>query len=649
MRKYISAAVNGGHRRHIQGAGRHLPAIISALTAAWCLYQSIWSTLDIVTLTIVFLSLTTALTFVLYTPTKTSDTARVPIGDYILAVLAIVGGVFFISKVDVMATRISLFDPLSFWDITFSTMLILMLMEAVRRTVGITLCIMVLFLLGYNLYGNYMPGFLWQPGVSYLHYLDIVFFTTDGVFGTPLRVASTYGFLFVMFGTLLHRCGAGEFFYKISSSAGRSAGGPAKIAVISSGLFGSTSGNPVADVVTTGSITIPVMIRSGFAPVQAAAIEATACTGGSLVPPVMGAAAFIMAEFTGIPYRYIALSAVIPALLYYGSLYLQVHFNAKYNGIEGSREKADRFWTVIRKDFLFLVPLIVLLIVLSQGYSPSMVAFSALVSLVITATVRKSTRMDLKVLYEQLTESTERVLPVAMACAASGLVMAGLTMTGLSNKFGGIIEFTSHGNIWLALITAAILSILLGMGLPTSASYILSAVLIGSILQDVGLHVLQAHMFLLYFAAMSAITPPVAIASFVAAAVAKTDPMTTSWVAMRKATIVMILPFAFAAHAGLLLEGTVPDIVLSVVFAVIGVILVSGAIEKYLLGRLLAWERLALFIGGLMCLLTPVEWQVVGLIVGAVGAGRNALVLRRGDSEDRNTRLVESTAEPHDK
>jgi TRAP-type uncharacterized transport system fused permease subunit len=257
--------------------------------------------------------------------------------------------------------------------------------------------------------------------------------------------------------------------------------------------------------------------------------------------------------------------------------------------------------------------------------------------------------MDLGVLYEQLTESTERVLPVAMACAASGLVMAGLTMTGLSNKFGGIIEFTSHGNIWLALITAAVLSILLGMGLPTSASYILSAVLIGSILQDVGLHVLQAHMFLLYFAAMSAITPPVAIASFVAAAVAKTDPMTASWVAMRKATIVMILPFAFAAHAGLLLEGTVSDIVLSVVFAIIGVVFVSAAIEKYLLGRLLSWERLALLAGGLICLLAPVEWQMAGVILGAVGAGRNALAWSRSGSERQNGRLVESTAETRDK
>lgn len=648
MKRIITAVVNGGQRRSLKGKQRHLPMLISVLTAIWSVYQSIWSTIDVVSLTIVFLSLTVALTFIIYAPSKLGDNTRVYVVDYILAALALAGGVFFTAKVGEMATRIALFDPLSDWDIAFSSMLLLMLLESVRRTIGLTMCIIVLVLFSYNLFGNHVPGFLNHRGVSYLHYLDIAFFTTDGVFGTPLRVAATYGFLFVIFGTLLHRCGAGDFFYKLASSAGKRPGGPAKIAVISSGLFGSTSGNPVADVVTTGSITIPIMSRSGFTPKEAAGIEATACTGGTLMPPVMGAAAFIMAEFTAIPYRDIAAAALIPVFLYYSSLYIQVHFQAMYKGLKGSGDTGEPVLQVLRKDFLFIVPLVVLVYFLAQGYSPSMVAFSALVTVIITATLRKNTRMNFKVLYEQLAESTERVLPVAMACAAAGLVMGGITMTGLANKFGSIIGFVSSGNSWLALMTAAVITVFLGMGLPTSASYILASVLIAQILQGFGFDILQAHMFLLYFAALSAITPPVAIASFAAAAIARTDPIATSFAALRKATVVFMIPFAFAGHAPLLLEGTVPEIVIAAVLAFLGAVCISAAVASYILGKLQVWERVLMAVAGLLLLLFPIEWQLGGLVAAAVGLARNGLSVLRGDATRQDGRLIESTADTRD-
>lgn len=622
--KLLRAALGGGQRRTVETRARHLLHAVAALTAVWSVYQSLWSTIDVVSLTIVFLSLTICLTFLAYAPTKNSDLSRISLVDYLLAALAIVGGIYFTAKVDVMMIRISLFDPLTPWDITFASMLLLMLLESVRRTIGLTMCVIVLLLFGYNLYGNYMPGFIRHNGINYLHYLDIAFFTTDGVFGTPLRVAATYGFLFVIFGTLLNRCGGGEFFYRLAATAARKPGGPAKISVVSSGLFGTISGNPVADVVATGPITIPMMVKVGYQPKDAAAIEAAASTGGTLIPPVMGAAAFIMAEFTAIPYRTIAAAAVIPMAMFYLSLYLQVHFHALRKGIKGSDIKTESVMTVLKEDYLFLAPLVVLLIVLIHGYSPSMVAFSAAVTVVIVATLRSSTRMNPTVLYAQLVESTERILPVAMACAAAGLVMGGLTMTGLSNKFSELILFTSAGTLTGALLTAAVIVIILGMGLPTSASYILSAVLVSGILISMDLSVLQAHMFLLYFAALSAITPPVAIAAFAAAALAKTDPLTTSVYAMRKGCVAFLAPFAFVMHGELLLEGTVTQIMIATPFALLSVVCISAGIEKYLLGELRLWERILMLVAGAMMLLLPIEWQLLGLLIGTVGVLRNA-------------------------
>ena len=255
----IISFLNGGQRRDLESFPSHLVKLLSALTAVWSVYQSIWATIDVVSLTIVFLALALALSFLLYTASPKADLVRIPFYDYALAALALLGGVYFTMKVDEMAERIPLFQPLSTGDIIMSTMMLLMLMEAVRRTLGFTMCVITIVLFAYNVCGASIPGFLHHSGVSPLHYLDIAFFTTDGVFGEPLRVAATYGFLFVIFGTLLHRCGGGDFFYRLSSAFAKRPGGSAKIAVVSSGLFGSVSGNPVADVVTTGSITIPIM------------------------------------------------------------------------------------------------------------------------------------------------------------------------------------------------------------------------------------------------------------------------------------------------------------------------------------------------------------------------------------------------------
>lgn len=623
--RMLRAALGAGKRRNVDSKFRHVIQALGVATALWSIYQSLYATIDILSLTIVFLALTLSLTFLSYAPSRNSDAGRLPFLDGFLSVMALAGGVYFSMKVEWMTMRIPMFDPLNGWDMAVSTMMLLMLFECVRRTIGLAMCVIVLLLFGYNLFGNHIPGLLHHNGINYLHYLEIAFFTTDGVFGTPLRVAATYGFLFVIFGTLLHRCGGGDFFYKLAASAGKRPGGPAKIAVISSGLFGSASGNPVADVVTTGSITVPIMKRNGFTSQQAAAIEATASTGGTLMPPVMGAAAFIMAEFTAIPYGHIALVAVIPVALYYLSLYLQVHLQAVRDKTGSDDEPVEKLWSVLKRDYVFLIPIGVLVAVLAQGYSPSMVAFAAIIAIIGVAALRSATRMNPKVIYDELSESTQRVLPVAMACAGAGLVMGGITMTGLANKFAEIISLTSGDNLWLALMTAATLTIVLGMGLPTSASYILASVLISGILIQLGLSVLQAHMFLLYFAAVSAITPPVAIASFAAASLAGTDPMKTAVAGMRRASVVYIMPFAFAQHAPLLLEGSAPEIVIAVFFAIFGVYALSGAFEKYMCGHLRQVERLVLLAAAAFLFLSPPQFQPIGVLLFGVGIARNIM------------------------
>ncbi|MEP9375332.1 TRAP transporter fused permease subunit [Aquabacter sp. CN5-332] len=620
----LRALLTTGRRRTVRGWVRLPILALAVFTALWSVYQALISDMDVLGLTIIFLTQVLTLTFLTVSPTAGARRDRIFWLDYVCAALAIAAGVHFALQIDVIESRITLFDPLSTGDLFFSSAILVLLLEASRRTIGFDMAVLIVLFVLYNLFGNWIGGLIGHQGVSYAHFVDVAFFTTDGVFGVPLRVAATYAFLFVIFGNLLTRCGGGEFLYKLSAAlAGRNAGGPAKVAVISSGLFGSVSGNPVADVVTTGSVTIPMMVRSGFQPKIAAAIEATASNGGALMPPVMGAAAFIMAEFTGFDYGAIALAALVPALLYYVSLYAQVHFYARAQGLRGlPRNELPRFWQTLRADAPMLLPLVALVGTLAAGYSPSMVAFVAAVSVILAASLRRSTRLGLLAILEQLAEATERMMPVAIACAAAGLILAGMTMTGLANKFSEVIVFISGDSLVAALMCAAVLTTLLGLGLPTSSTYILAAILIGGILEKLGVGKMQAHLFLLYFAAMSALTPPVAISSYAAAAIAGTNPFTTSMYAMRKAAVAFLVPFGFVANQGLILAGPWWGIALAITAATLGVILLASAFEGFLETRLKGWERTLLAAGGLALLAAPLPLGLLGLLPALAGASR---------------------------
>jgi TRAP transporter 4TM/12TM fusion protein len=551
-----------------------------------------------------FLSLMLVLTFVLIGPSANSDRERIPFYDWVLAFLAAITGIYFVSQAEAIAQRITLLDPLSTYDVGFASLILVLTIEAMRRTVGIGLTAIVLVFLAYNLFGDRLGGVFGHGLITYQHFLDITVFTTDGLFGVPLRVAATYAFLFVLFGTTLSYAGGSIFFFNLAAYlTGRSPGGPAKIAVISSGLYGTISGSPTSDVVTTGAVTIPMMKKMGYRATFAGAVEVAASTGGSLLPPVMGAAAFIMSEYTGIDYVDIAFAALIPALLYYIPIYLQVHLRAKRNKLAGvDRSEIPSLGETLREGGLFIVPLVAITWALVEGYTPTYAAVYGVIAVLIVSTVRAKTRLSPKKIYDILAETSLRTVPVAGACAAAGLVIGGITMTGLASKFSALVFLLSGTDLFSSLAIAALLTTLLGMGMPTPSAYILAAVLISPVMRALGVEDLPGHLFLLYFAVMSALTPPVAVAAYAASAIADENPLKIAAQSVKIAIGAFLIPFCFVYNQGLLLQGSVVEIVLTTASTIMGLVMVAVAVEGYWNRHLPALSRISFLASGILFL-----------------------------------------------
>ncbi len=544
--KYLRLLFSTGSQRRLTGVLAHAVKLAAAGVAAWVVYYTTLSTSDLFSMTIKFLSVMLALLFVLYGATANADPRRPSALDLALAVAALAAGVYFAVNSEAIINRISLLDPLSAYDVLFGTILFLLTIEATRRTIGMSMTLVVLVFVAYNMAGHLLPGPLGHGGITYQHFLDLMVFTTDGIFGIALKVAATYVFLFVLFGTFLTRCGGADFFFNFSAAlTGRKVGGPAKVAVLSSGLYGTISGSPTSDVVVTGSVTIPMMKRLGFSSALAGGIEITASTAGGLLPPVMGSAAFIMAEYTGIAYRDIAIAATIPCLLYLLGVYVQVHLRSLRLGLMGMDEKdIPRLGPTLRQGMPFYVPLVVLVVTLLMGYSPSYVAIYATASVIALSFLSKKTRLGT--------------------------------------------------NLFLALLLGGAFTVLLGMGMPTPSVYLLCAVLIGPMLVNMGIPVMAAHMFILYYACLSAITPPVAVAAFAASAIAHANPLGIALAACRLSIVTFVVPFVFIYSSGILLLGSWSDILLDTVAVTVGAVLLSMAVEGYYKGPIAWWGRLLL-------------------------------------------------------
>ena len=514
--------------------------------------------------------------------------------------------------------RIIYIDALTTLDQIYAWFAVVIVLEATRRVLDWGLTITAMLFLAY-------PIFFSQVPIPTL--LEQLYLSTEGILGSTLGVSAAYVMLFVIFGAFMEKSGTGQLFMDFALSlAGHTAGGPGKVSVISSSLFGTVSGSAVANVMVDGPMTIPLMKRSGFRPPFAAAVEATASTGGQIMPPVMGAGAFVMAEFMSVPYAQVALWALIPAILYYVAVFFAVHFEAKRYGLKGlPKPELPRLGRVMAERGHLFIPILIILVGLLYGYSAPLCALVGAIACLPVAMLRKTTRRGItwRTPLDALQEGAKSALSVAVACAAAGIVIGAVTITGVGIGFTQFVVELSHNTLFLALLLTAVASLILGLGLPTTPAYIVTVALLVPALIKLGAPAPAAHMFSFYFAILSAITPPVALAVFAAAALAKTDQWSAGWAAMRVGAAGYIVPFMFVYEPALLMINGWEQLhvsLLALVSAAIGCICLAGALHGYLLATARIWERALLFVAALL-LITP------ELISSLVGIGLLAVVV----------------------
>lgn len=497
-------------------------------------------------------------------------------------------------------------------DLLAGALAILVVLELTRRTTGWALVVVALLALAYALAGPYLPGVLAHRGYSPVRLIEHLYLSTEGIWGVPLGVSADFVYLFVLFGAILDAAGGGELFIGLSSRiAGATRGGPAKTAALASALMGSLSGSAVANVVTTGSFTIPVMKRTGFSPRFAGAIEAAASSGGQLMPPIMGAGAFILATWTNIPYVRVALAAVIPAILYYVALLMAIHFQAGKANLPSSTRGGP---SVLERLHL-LIPLGVIVAFLALGRSPMRAAYWGVLSGVILAMARTTTRLDWTGAKKALLAGGAGTVQVAAACASAGIVVGVASLTGIGLRMSEFIVTLSGGHLPVALVLTAIGAVILGMGLPTTAAYVVLAALGAPALTEMGVPLLPAHLFIFYFGALSNVTPPVALAAYAAAGIAGGTPVRTAVTALSLAITGFVVPFMFVYGPPLLMDGGLLSVILAFTTAAIGVAALAGAVIGFVRAPLRVWERGLLTTAALCLLASGIRTDVVGIVV----------------------------------
>jgi TRAP transporter 4TM/12TM fusion protein len=492
-------------------------------------------------------------------------------------------------------------------DVWMGAVLVFLVLETTRRAVGWTMVIITTFFIVQTLYADYFFGFLYGPPIDFEEFIDVQFIRTDGIFGIPLFVASTYIVLFILFGGILIRSGAGQFFIELAVSlTGHRTGGPAKAAVVASAFLGMVSGSATANVVTTGSFTIPMMKKLGYRGRFAAAVEACASSGGQITPPIMGAAAFIIAEFLRVSYLSVIVAAIAPAFLYFATIYFMVHLEAEKDGIARvPRDQTPKLMDVLRRGWHLLLSLVVLIGFLIVGFTPMHAAFWAIIALVLLSFINANTRMSPLDMFAALESGIKSTVPVTTACACAGIIIGSIFVSGLGLKFtNGVIDLAG-GNLLILLILTGLASILLGMGITTTAVYITVAALIVPSLIEIGVTPMAAHMFAFYYGVVSTITPPVALASFAAAAIAGSPPMATAFESARIGIAKYLVPFIFVYNPSLLFEGPLWLTFYSTVAALSGVWGLSVALEGWFKGSLGMAIRLMTGIAALSLMFPP--------------------------------------------
>ena len=654
------------------------------------LYTAVFGVLDAMIQRSIHLAFGLTLVFLLYPSSKKGSRTKLHPLDLALAVLGALTPMYIIANYGQLVLRAGTATP---FDMVIGVIGILLVLEAARRVVGLPIVIIASVFVAYAFAGPYLPGQLAHRGVDVGDLVQHLYFTTEGVFGIPLGVSSTFIFLFILFGAYLEKTGLGQYFIDLANSvAGRAAGGPAKVAVLSSGLMGTVSGSSVANVVGTGSFTIPMMKRLGYKPEFAGAVEAAASTGGQLMPPIMGAAAFLMAEMTNIPYVRIIGAAVIPALLYYFGVWAGVHFEAKKLGLRGmTKEELPNLKEIFFGRGYLMLPLIGIIWLLVSGYTPMLAAFYAIIlsiaaailgwwaplpigamvilfavmkpvfhvgqygaqgvlkyltqmtplgALAVLAAVlfgfyilKKKPKLSTREIVGGLESGARSAIGVLVATACAGIIIGVVTKTGLGLKLGTVLVAIANGNLILTLVFTMITSLILGMGVPTTANYIITSTIAAPAIimilrqkfpglpTDAISIILPAHMFAFYFGIIADVTPPVALAAFAGAGIAKANPMKTGLIASKLAIAAFLVPYIFVLNpAMLMIDIQLLPAIQMIATSMIGIIGVSAGIMGYLVYKSLWWERIAMILGGILLVDPGTFTDVIGLVLIALAA-----------------------------
>ena len=594
--------------RLFDGVPRSIIKYMLVAFSLYALWMNVFSTLPEQVRRASFIGIVVFLAFILY-PARKKGAAKVNYIPWYDIILGLIGGgcfFYFVFNFQTLVDKAGRITPV---DMAVGIVGILILFEICRRVVGVPILVVVACFIIYAFYS----GFSLKRITAHL------FYTTEGVIGTPLGVCSTFIVLFILFGAFLDKTGVGRFFIEIANSiAGSATGGPAKVAVISSALQGMISGSSVANTVGSGSFTIPMMKKTGYAPEFAAAVEAAASTGGQIMPPIMGAAAFLMAEMTGVAYSEIVVAAILPAFLYFTGIFLMVHYEAKKLGLKGlSKDEIPGFFKLMFSRGYLLLPLVVLVYCMMTGYTSSMSACYAIIASIIVSMFRKDTRMSLTSFLEAFENGAKNTIGVAIACSMAGMIVGVVSLTGLGLKLATGLLTLSGGITILALFFTMIACIILGMGVPTTANYVIMATITAPIVIKLGVPMLAAHMFVFYFGIVADITPPVALAAYAGSAIAKCNPLKAGFTATRIAITAFIIPYIFAFSPQMLLGqgGSIIEAVMITITSFIGMIGISTGMEGFMKIKLQIWERILCIAAGLLLIQPGTVTDIAGIVI----------------------------------
>lgn len=599
--------------------------IFAMLVSGFSLYTGIFGSLTPVLQRGIHVTLIVALIFLVHPSERGGIFGRML--DLVFFVLIIASGVYLYEAYQTINQRIGY---LNVWDRLFGSLYIVVLLEACRRVVGWPLTIIAALFLGYGFFGYVVPGTFGHGGYSLDRITTTMYLTTEGIFGPAAAAAATFVAIFIIFGTFLEKTGGSQIFIDLATAiGGRRRGGPAKVAVFASALTGSINGSPVANVTTTGIFTIPLMKRVGYKPHVSGAIESVASCGGSVLPPVMGVGAFVMSEMAGIPYSEIVIAAVLPAILYFLSIFFVVDFEAAKRNLRGmSRDELPDLKQTLKRSLVLLIPLAVLVYFLVFAkVSVTRAALYAIVASIVVGMLSPGQRLTWRGIVDILEVSAKRMLLVSVACAAAGLVVGIITLTGIGLKLSGVLLSLGENSLFLSLSLVMLGTLVIGMGLPPTPAYIVFSVLSVPALLELGVGTLAAHLFVFYFASFAPITPPVSLAAYTAAGISGSKPMKTGLTAFLFSLPAFIIPFLFIYGPGLLLEGEAVSIILTFLTSALGIVAFATVTVGWFLSELKFWQRCLIAVGALTLIVPGAHSDAIGL--GILGVALFQVVIAR--------------------